>query len=205
MKQEERQQRSKKEIFNAALEEFGTKEYDKVTMECICNNHGISKGMMYHYYSNKDELFLLCVKDTFEKLKTYIEESSIKLFNQNTLDAIKYYFIIRENFFELHPYHKNIFERIILQPPKHLEAQIKNLHEPIVEMNRQFIKNIISNIPLRQGLNPDSVTLYLESIEPFIRYIVSRYQKSSSTDDINSMLESAREILNMMLWGVLKQ
>lgn len=52
MTQKERQDRSKEEICRAAMEEFGTLGYDKVTMERICGNHGISKGMMYHYYSN---------------------------------------------------------------------------------------------------------------------------------------------------------
>ena len=42
-----------KRDLSAALEEFGTYGYDKVNMERICGNHGISKGMMYHYYSNK--------------------------------------------------------------------------------------------------------------------------------------------------------
>ena len=69
MTQKERQERSRKEIYQAALEEFGTYGYDKVNMERICGNHGISKGMMYHYYSNKDELFLLCVERTFQELR----------------------------------------------------------------------------------------------------------------------------------------
>ena len=46
MTQKERQERSRKEIYQAALEEFGTYGYDKVNMERICGNHGISKGMM---------------------------------------------------------------------------------------------------------------------------------------------------------------
>ena len=57
MTQKERQERSRQEIFRAAMEEFGTRGYEEVTMERICSGHGISKGMMYHYYSNKDELF----------------------------------------------------------------------------------------------------------------------------------------------------
>ena len=69
MTQKERQERSRKEIYQAALEEFGTYGYGKVNMERICGNHGISKGMMYHYYSNKDELFLLCVERTFQELR----------------------------------------------------------------------------------------------------------------------------------------
>ena len=48
-----------KTIFQAALAEFYTQPYDTVTMDRICSRHGISKGMMYHYFSSKDELFLL--------------------------------------------------------------------------------------------------------------------------------------------------
>ncbi len=36
MTQKERQERSRKEIYQAALEEFGTYGYDKVNMERIC-------------------------------------------------------------------------------------------------------------------------------------------------------------------------
>ena len=55
MKQRERQERSKNGIIEAAFEEFAEKGYDAATMDGICL-HGISKGMLYHYFSNKDEL-----------------------------------------------------------------------------------------------------------------------------------------------------
>lgn len=87
MTQKERQERSRKEIYQAALEEFGTYGYDKVNMERICGNHGISKGMMYHYYSSKDELFLLCVQITFDTLKNYVEEHTAALNGRNTAGA----------------------------------------------------------------------------------------------------------------------
>ena len=42
MTQQERQERSRNEIAQAAMEEFGS------YMERICSGHGIYKGMMYH-------------------------------------------------------------------------------------------------------------------------------------------------------------
>ncbi len=85
MKQQERQERSRREIFQAAMEEFGAHGYDKVSMENLCTRHGISKGMMYHYYSNKDELFLLCVQDVFQNLKEQIEQEIVQLEQQSPL------------------------------------------------------------------------------------------------------------------------
>ena len=100
MTQKERQERSREEIYQAALEEFGTSGYDKVNMERICGNHGISKGMMYHYYSSKDALFLLCVERTFAELKDYVEQHAELLDGQDTLNDIREYFLIREHFFQ---------------------------------------------------------------------------------------------------------
>ena len=99
MTQKERQARSRHAIFLAALEEFSKNDYDTVTMDSICQGHGISKGMMYHYYSNKDELFLLCVKDTFQALKAQIERDAAELSGQSSFDSIKNYLLIREYFF----------------------------------------------------------------------------------------------------------
>ena len=73
MMQKERQERSREEIYPAALNEFGSLGYENVSMERICRQHGISKGMIYHNYSNKDELFLLCVERVFTDLKDHIE------------------------------------------------------------------------------------------------------------------------------------
>lgn len=205
MTQKERQERSKKEILTAALEEFGSQDYDKVTMERICANHGISKGMMYHYYSNKDELFLLCVKDTFDELKAYVESVSAEFTQQNTFDAVENYFTIREYFFEQYPQRKRIFETAILHPPKHLTEQIHILHEPMMKLNRQFIEKIVAQMPLREGLNADCVTRYLESMEPVLQSVICRYLGNNGSDDLYSMLESTREILDLLLFGVLRQ
>ena len=72
MKQAQRQERSRREILQAAMEEFGTYNYSDVTIDNICSRHGISKGMMYHYYSGKDDLFLLCAREMFQALKEHM-------------------------------------------------------------------------------------------------------------------------------------
>lgn len=205
MTQKERQERSRKEIFQAALEEFGKEGYEKVTMERICSNHAISKGMMYHYYSNKDELFLLCVQKTFEALKSHIEQNIGELLSQDAFDAMKNYFLIREQFFELNPQYKLVFEIAVIYPPRHLSGQIKELHQPIMDMNWHFLESAVARMSLRPDINPEKVTRYLQSIEPVLRSIASRYQPEEALQDLHSMLEAVQEILDMVLFGILKQ
>ena len=46
----------KERLINAALEEFGSHEYDKASTNVIVKNAGISKGLLYHYFTTKDHL-----------------------------------------------------------------------------------------------------------------------------------------------------
>lgn len=149
MTQKERQERSRAEILQAAMEEFSVRDYNQVNMEGICSRHGISKGMMYHYYSSKDELFLLCVQDTFERLREYVQEEGANVKGVRVSERIKNYFLLREYFFQAHPERVRIFENAMLRPPEHLLEQIKTLREPLRRLNESFLQSMIRSVPLR--------------------------------------------------------
>lgn len=44
-------------IINAAIEEFASASYEKASTNNIVKNAGISKGLLFHYFSSKKELF----------------------------------------------------------------------------------------------------------------------------------------------------
>ena len=201
MTQQERQKRSKEKIYQAALDEFGAYGYDAVNMERICGRHGISKGMMYHYYANKDELFLLCVARNFAELKAYLEQNLQQAEGQNTLQTIRDHLMMRERFFQRHGKQRKVFEAAMFRPPGHLREQIWQLHAPIREINQQFLKRLVARMPLRPGLDPEKVARYLGSIE----YSLPYYQQGAAGQSLHDMLETVGEVLDMALFGVLRQ
>lgn len=205
MKQQERQERSRREIFQAAMEEFGSHGYDKVSMENLCTRHGISKGMMYHYYSNKDELFLLCVQDVFQNLKAQIEQEIVQLEQQSPLAAIREFFLLRERYFQQNPERERIFETALLHPPRHLMEQIGALHAPIRDLNKRFIAHAVSRMPLRPGLTPEEVPRYLECMNTYFWPVAVQYQAASGVSDVHSMFRMAGELLDLALFGVVQQ
>lgn len=117
MTQQERQARSRAKIFEAAMDEFGTQPFEDVTMDAICSRHAISKGMMYHYYTSKEALFLLCVEHTFRALAHYLESRRAALEQQDAEQAIQLYFSARELFFRKHERERTVFESAMLRTP----------------------------------------------------------------------------------------
>ena len=205
MKQQERQKKSKEKILQAAITEFSASGYDKVTMENICTRHGISKGMMYHYYSGKDDLFLLCVQNMYQMMQQYLEENMAELEKKDALHALKEFWMLRESFFGEHPPFKNIFENALLRTPPHLFEKIEEIRGPIEALNRQFLHRTIGKIELRENLKKENVSIYLEAMESVFWKLVEQYRREQRISDVHSLMEAAGELWDMVLWGVVRQ
>lgn len=202
MTQKERQERSRREILAAAMEEFAAADLDQVTMDAICSRHGISKGMMYHYYSSKDELFLLCAQDTFRALEEWLAAQEERLAGLDPAEGIREYFLCRERFFQENPQRKNIFENAVIRTPRQLEGEILELRRPIRERNSRFIARMAARMPLRPGMDPGRVNRYLESVETVFWPMLERYWEGREEGDVHSMLEASGQLLQMLLLGV---
>lgn len=200
MTQKERQERSRKAIIRAAREEFGHADFDTVTMDSICANHGISKGMMYHYYANKDELFLACVEEIFRSLHQFLTDNKAVIAEQPAFESIKQYFLLRETFFRDCPEKKRIFENAVLSPPKHLAAQIRELRAPIKAENDHFLQQIFDRMDLREGVSRDQAAHYLYSIYTIFWTLLNHYREH--TADLDEMLKGSEELLDMVLFGI---
>ena len=205
MIQKERQKRRRQEILLAAIAEFGSHEYGEVNMENICKRHGISKGMMYHYFANKDDLFLYVVEDTFQGLYKTVEQGVSQCKEKDVKEGIQSFFMLRESYFAQNPDRIRIFETAVLRPPVHLKENIKVLWEPLRTLNRTFIRDIVASMPLRPGIDKEHVTRYFESVEPVFRTILVRYLGDDKPRDVHALFEASGEVLDMFLAGVVKQ
>ena len=68
MKQKEKNQKSREHILEFAFAEFAAQGYLGASVNTICGAGNISKGLLYHYYTDKDALHLDCVKACFQEL-----------------------------------------------------------------------------------------------------------------------------------------
>ena len=189
--QEERKAHSKELILSASMHEFGAHGYASVTVDSICAKHGISKGMLYHYYSGKDDLFLLCANQVFHELVLQLKRELSLSEQDKPIDAIKHFFMIRERFLELHPDLKRIFVDALLNTPHR-------------DLNRSFLKKLISGLMLREGLNTESVVCYLESIDIIFPSLIRQICAEKKAQDLHTMLQTVENVLEMVLFGILR-
>lgn len=72
MKPEEKNRKSREHILAYAFAEFAEQGYLGASVNTICAAGKIAKGLLYHYYADKDALYLSCVELYFQDLTSAV-------------------------------------------------------------------------------------------------------------------------------------
>lgn len=205
MRKEEKTRRTYEKILSAAIVEFGTKTYDSASITTLCNENQISKGLVYHNFKNKDELYLKCVEACFEKMTSYFKNNVYKA--ETVQESMHGLFLVRQKFFEDNPHECNIFFNTVLQPPEHLRREIHVLRKEYDAFYTDCFRKLLQEMQLREGITMDAALEYfMVFLEMYNGYFQS---KSGEKNDMHALIKdhevNISKILDIMLHGVVKE
>lgn len=205
MKQSEKSQITYNKILNSAIKEFGTKNYDSASINNICSDNDISKGLIYHNFKNKDELYLRCTEEAFKSLLEFLEGNEYE--GVSFSESMKKLIDSRYEFFSKNTYYSHIFFNAVLQPPKHLAGEIKEIRSSLDEFNQRQYRSMLKDVTLRDGISPDeALSYFLIFQEMFNGYYQRRaYEQADFHSLIKEHELALSKILNIMLYGIAKE
>lgn len=205
MKQEEKTKRTREKILRAAVAEFGTKSYENASLNAICSDNQITKGLIYHNFENKDDLYLRCVELCFRELTAYLQNTNYQ--GKDIQEEINNFVNLRRQFFQENPYYSNIFFGTLLQPPNHLLKEIQNLRRNFDELNVQNYRRLIEQLELREGITADMALNYFIIFQDmFNGYFQSKTEENTDIMTLAEIHElKLSDIMNILLYGLAKQ
>ena len=176
MNREDKNQQTKAKIVNSAMLEFARHGYDAGSLNSICRSGGISKGIIYHYFASKDELYLHCIDECFNKLTAYLrkELSSEQLAEGERLSA---YFQARIRFFRENPVYACIFT--------------------------EYLTELLRATPLREDITVDEVA---DSLRLFQDYLNMRFRSpDGAMVNMEEHERQCLRALEIFLYGIIKR
>lgn len=205
MKRDEKHNLSKQRILQAAMQEFSAKGYINASLNTVCSENGISKGIIYHYYKDKDELYLLCVSECFTALTEYLSVTCQNLMG-NAEECLNQYFDIRLRFFADNPLYWGIFSDASMNPPAHLLSAIKTARQAFDTLNITILTRLLSASLLRQDVSLQAI---IEWIQEYMDFFNLRYTlKLNETADLNEAIlmheQKCHRQLSFLLFGVME-
>ncbi len=202
MKQQERTQRTMQRILAGAVEEFGTNSYENASINTICAKNRIAKGLVYHNFKGKDELYLECVRICYEHLLDHLRGGMPA--PQNAQADLQKMMQLRQEFFEQNPHYSNIFFNTVLHPPRHLQKEIGEIRRPFEEFCTEYYRCALQNLTLREGISADTaLNCFVIFAEMFNGYFQA---KTESGSDYRSLIEDHEgklcALLDILLYGI---
>lgn len=195
LKASEEKQRN---IINAALREFSIHSYDTASTNKIVKEAGISKGILFHYFGNKKNLYLYLYEYV---LDTYAA-ATFETLDLAELDIFKRFrqlFSLQRNLVQQNPAFFNFINMVSIERSVAVANELEQLNN--TKQNYSYEK-FLSGIDYSLFKEEVDVTYALDTIKWVLEGISNRYDqqfKDASHDmqEFNQLLDQvAREIEN---------
>nr|WP_280842411.1 TetR/AcrR family transcriptional regulator [Streptococcus cuniculi] len=182
-----------------ALSEFASKGYKGFVINELCKVDGISKGVLYHNFSGKSDLYLACVQESFEKALT------VFLGEEGQVPSLVDYMERRHQFYQQFPEHSHIFFEAMIATPEELEAEIAPQKEVFLNLNEQVCQKLLSESKLKDHIDEKQATAYLRLIQDMFRsYYLTVSSDNSLTNLVSGYEQQLSHVLEMMIYGIIE-
>lgn len=204
MNQEEKSAAARLRILQAAQAAFAQDGYDGTSLSAMCRDYGISKGILYHHFKDKDDLYLCCVSNCFQMLAADLV--SVRRAPTEPETRITAYFNARTQYFAEHPAHLGLFLQTLFGQPSHLAEQLASIRKLLDQVNIDILTDLLSSVPLREGLIVsevvDDIRMYMDYFN--LRAWVNSSQFASLEETFRAHEQACRRQIHMLLYGALQ-
>jgi AcrR family transcriptional regulator len=170
-------ERTRAVILAAATEEITTKGLDGARVDEIARRSGINKRMIYHYFGDKEGLYLAVLEAAYTGIRT--AELGLKLADKDPVEGMRELVLFTWQYFIDHPEFLSLLGTENLHRAAYLKKskRIRDLHSPLVGMIADLLERGVRQKVFRKGVDP--VDLYITIAALGFFYMSNRHTLST--------------------------
>lgn len=169
--------RTSQAILQAATREFAEKGIGGARVDAIAERAGVNKRMIYHYFGDKQGLYLAVLEEAYVSIRT--AEAALRLETADPEDGIRRLTAFTWHYFLDHPEFLSLLATENLHKAENLggSAKVLSLHSPFIGQLRELLEKGAGQGRFRDGLDPVDVYISIASLAAF--YLSNRYTLST--------------------------
>ena len=152
-------------ILNAALKEFSQKGYENASTNEIVKSAGISKGLLFHYFSNKKELYLFLYNHFVDVL---IEEffNELDFTERDIFERLKNLTILKSRLMARHPEVFDFMMSASMEASKDVKESLTNTKTELMHTSYSRLFENIDLSKFREGTDiPRTINIIMWTLE----------------------------------------
>ena len=170
-------ERTRGAILAAATQEFTANGLTGARVDAIAQRARVNKRMIYHYFGDKDGLYLAVLEATYGSIRA--AELDLHLTDRDPVDGMRELVLFTWRYFLAHPEFLSLLGTENLHKAAHLKRskRIRELHSPLVGMLSALLARGSKARVFRTGVDP--VELYITIAALGFFYLSNRHTLST--------------------------
>ncbi|MFC0272566.1 TetR/AcrR family transcriptional regulator [Metabacillus herbersteinensis] len=163
-------------ILKICIEEFAENGYEKTSTDKITSRAGISKGILFHYFKSKKNLFLYIVHHIYELLTIKVIAEIEKIDEQEFFKRIKLIILAKQKITLEYLLESQLFINVLANPPVAIKSEIEEMYVKHLEKYGDphtkelvYLQSLLGSLELREGVDHEhvmNITMYtLEKLQ----------------------------------------
>lgn len=154
-------------ILHAAVAEFADKGLGGARVDEIAARAEINKRMLYHYYGNKEDLYLAALESVYEDIREH--ERTLHLEDQPPLAAMESLVTFTWDYFIRNPEFISMLNTENLHRARYLKksTRIQAMHSPLVSLIASILKRGEAEGSIRRGVDPTQLYISIAALAYF--------------------------------------
>jgi TetR/AcrR family transcriptional regulator len=159
--------RTREAILAAAQDEFASKGLSGGRVDAIAGRSRANKRMIYHYFGDKEGLYLAVLERVYEGLRG--SERTLELSDLEPEAAIKRLIEFNFDYCRTHPELISLINNENLHQARHLRRskKVRDLHSPFVRMIGDILQRGAARGVFRRGIDPVSLYVSIAALSFF--------------------------------------
>ncbi len=190
-------------IFEASLEEFAAVGYERANTNRICECAGVSKGLLFHYYGSKKQLYMFTIEKCTDEVLAAFDN-----FSTDDLDftaALLAYSKKKFCFYSSHAMHYKILNEAYLMPPVEVTDTMRAKYIEVEKIGIGIMSGLVDKLTLREGVSKETALAFLTSMSRATEMYstIGDWTRMELTEELYGKIEERYRILiDLMLHGI---
>ena len=195
----------REKILSVAVEEFAENGYRNASTNRIAARAGVSKGIIFHYFTNKSNLYLVALDSCLEKMKKLFEEHFKSCQEKDVFEKLRLWAYKKVQISMEYPVLSKFLLSVIDLP--------EDLRDEVMRKIQSLQQDVVANVfrdfeglKLRKGLShQDAMKFVLASLNGLGNMYIKMYENDPQRlfKDKERILTEAEKYLQMIKFGIL--
>ncbi len=196
-----------KAVLDASIREFAANGFEKASTNRIIREAGISKGLLFHYFGSKKNLYLYTLDACVEYYLKYFSDH-VKQLSPDLLERITEIYTVKVKMFLETPLMYRIVASTFTDTPPKLKTEVEMRRQRIFSDSLPLFLGGIDRSLFRDNIDQDkAVELVLTSMEALSQkhLIACRKAADRGLNELSELFGELREYIDLLKYGIYKK